>query len=312
MSSLRSPKSSPKIAILAGQGALPRLVAEQCDREGRSGVIISLGGAADEAWLKVYRGTTNWHVESLALGQVGKLLRVIQTHNVTELVMIGGMGRISLAPENGLSPSSVVALWQKIGLDFVGFQWLLRYWTRSRQSGRAQGGDDHLLRFLIDQFETKGLRVLGAHHILPDMTQVVGCLTHAAPSKIQQQDISLGMQVVGAMGAYDIGQAVAVQQGLVLAVEAMEGTAKMIARAGEVKHATKKTAAKPILVKRAKPAQDLRVDMPTIGPETIDQVIAAGFAGIAIEAERVQVIDAIDVIETCNNSGIFLTVEATA
>jgi UDP-2,3-diacylglucosamine hydrolase len=173
----------------------------------------------------------------------------------------------------------------------------------------ARHGDNALLRTLVSSFDAEGFRTVGVEEAAPGLIAQKGVLGRVQPSADIAEDIALAVKVVRALGALDIGQAAAVCDGLVLAVEAAEGTDAMIARVAALPEAIRGTPAKRggVLVKALKPAQDRKTDLPVIGVATVRNVAAAGFAGIAIEAGRSLVINRRGIIEAANETGIFVT-----
>jgi hypothetical protein len=169
--------------------------------------------------------------------------------------------------------------------------------------GRAAfAGDDGLMAAVLRVLEEDGFRVLGAHDIVGDVLGPPGLLTRAAPDAGAMADVQRGIEVIKALGAADIGQACVVQQGIVLAVEAVEGTDAMLARIPSV--------ARPgpagVLVKLAKPGQERRADMPALGPSTIQFVQNAGLRGVAFEAGNTILADRTLMIDLADAAGIFL------
>jgi DUF1009 family protein len=169
--------------------------------------------------------------------------------------------------------------------------------------GRAAfGGDDGLLAAIHRVLAEEGFRVLGAHEILTEAVAGSGLLGSAAPDAQARADIERGRAVLHALGAADVGQACVVQQGIVLAVEAVEGTDAMLARCGGL--------ARPgpggVLVKLVKPGQDRRTDLPTIGPGTVRAAAASGLRGVAFEAGGTILADREAAIAAADRAGLFL------
>jgi DUF1009 family protein len=163
-------------------------------------------------------------------------------------------------------------------------------------------GDDGLLKAIIREFEGEGFRVVGADAILSSAVAPVGPLGRHAPDAQAEDDIALGFRIVRALGALDIGQAAVVQQGLVLGVEAIEGTDALIARCAGLR----REGAGGVLVKAPKPGQERRADLPTIGPRTVEAAAAAGLRGIAIEAGASLVIDRAALVAAADRTGLFV------
>ncbi|HVB67118.1 MAG TPA: UDP-2,3-diacylglucosamine diphosphatase LpxI [Acetobacteraceae bacterium] len=241
------------LGILAGGGDLPGQVAAAAAAAGRRVFMVGLAGHADAAVL------APWPHTVLRIGAAGAILAALHAQGCRDLVLIGRVRRPNLL---ALRP------------DAGGARILARL-------GRAAvAGDDGLLAAVIRVLGEEGFRVLGAQEVLTAALAPVGLLTTAAPDATARADIARGIVVARALGAADVGQGCVVQQGLVLAVEAIEGTDAMLARAAGL--------ARPgpggVLVKLVKPGQDRRADLPTIGPETVRAAAAAGLRGIAFEA----------------------------
>ena len=163
-------------------------------------------------------------------------------------------------------------------------------------------GDDGLLSAIVDELEKEGFRVLGADQLLDAEPVREGPLGKISPDPQSEADIAHGMHVARAIGALDIGQAVVVQQGLVLGVEAIEGTDELLLRCG----ALRREGPGGVLVKVEKPGQERRADRPTIGPRTAALAAEAGLSGIAIEAETTIVLDRDEVIRIADRAGLFV------
>ena len=269
-----------KLGLLAGAGALPKLIIAEAARRNRPIFVVGFSGHVDPAILE-----NTPHIFARP-GRAGAILRALRHENVTDLVMAGGIRRPSLAE---LRP------------DWYAARFLARL-------GRSMLGDDGLLSAVARQFEAEGFRVVGAADLIGSLTFPAGALGAVAPTEDQRAGIALGIEVVRTLGRLDVGQAAVVQQGLVLGVEGLEGTDALIARCGALARAGDS----PVLVKLAKPQQDTRVDLPTIGESTITALSAAGFGGVAIEAHRTQILDAPATIALADRHGLFLSaVEVT-
>ncbi len=261
-----------KLGILAGAGRLPREVAEARRSDGKSVFIIDLEGAAAE-WAS---GFPN---ERVSLGQVGRVLALLECEGCDAVTMAGGLTRPSLT---------------KVRFDRQGLALLPRV---ARLFGR---GDDGLLSGVADLFEEHGFPVIGAETFLPRSLAGSGVI---AGSLCEQDDIALGRSILDALGPYDIGQAVVISGGRCLAVEAAEGTAAMLDRVAALRADGDRGG---VLVKMLKRGQDSRVDRPAIGPDTIQAAVKAGLSGIAVEAGGVFVLDATQTEELARESGLFL------
>jgi DUF1009 family protein len=265
----------PTLGILAGGGRLPGQIAAAARAAGRDVFLVGLEGFADPAVL------APWPHEVIRILAAGRILAALRAHGCRDLVLIGPVRRPSLF---GLRP------------DAEGARILARI-------GRAAfAGDDGLLAAVVKVFGEEGFRVLGAQEILAEAVGPAGLLTRAAPDALAMADIRRCVAVLGAMGTVDVGQGCVVQQGIVLAVEAAEGTDAMLARCGAL--------ARPgpggVLVKLVKRGQDRRTDLPTIGPGTMAAAAAAGLRGVAFEAGGTIVADRGAAIVAADAAGLFL------
>lgn len=267
--------ASSKLGILAGGGQAPLQIVRSCRESGRSFFLFCLEGQADPALAR--EGEHAW----LSLGEAGKLRDICKKQNIAELVMIGRVRRPSLTE---LKP------------DFLGVKLLARL-------GLSSLGDDGVLRALAAAIEDMcGVKVVGAHEVARDLIMDEGVLTKKRPDKKDEADIVRGFEAAETLGRLDIGQAAIVQHGIVLGLEAVEGTDALIARAGTLK----RTGGGGVLVKSAKPQQDERLDLPSIGPETIRSLAAAGLAGVALEAGRGLIVDRGQAVKAADEAGLFI------
>ncbi len=242
---------------------------------GREVFLIGLDGYANEAAL------VGWPHVMLRLGAAGRMLTALRAHNCRDLVLVGPVRRPSVFD---LRP------------DAEGVKILARI-------GRAAfAGDDGLLAAVVRVLGEEGFRVVGAHEILTEILAPPGQMTQIGPDQQAMVDILRGVSVVQALGAVDVGQACVVQQGIVLSVEAIEGTDAMLARTRQV--------ARPgpggVLVKLVKPGQDRRADLPTLGPDTIRAAAAAGLRGIAFEGNGTILTERDRMVQLANEAGLFM------
>jgi DUF1009 family protein len=173
----------------------------------------------------------------------------------------------------------------------------------ARMGGAFFSGDDALLKAIVSFMEEEGFIVVGSDEVLGGLIAPVGILGKIHPDQRARDDIAQGLKILKVLGELDIGQAVIVEQGYVLGVEAAEGTDTLIERCGLLRRNDKSG----VLIKAHKPQQETRVDLPAIGPETIEKVHSCGFAGIAVEAGGSLIIDKENVIKKADELGIFLT-----
>lgn len=263
------------LGIIAGGGPLPGQVAQAARASGRPVFIAGIEGFAEPAVLSPFAH------KFFRLGAIGAMIRAFRDEGCADLVMIGPVKRPSFL---SLRP------------DAEGAKMLARI-------GKAAfSGDDGLLAAIMRVLSEEGFTMLGAHDIFIDALAPAGLLTRTAPDAAAMADIERGKAVLKIIGAADIGQACVVQQGIVLAVEAVEGTDAMLARIPAV------TRPGPggVLVKLAKPGQERRADLPTLGSATIEHARAAGLRGIAFEAGGSLLTNKNSMIEAADVAGIFL------
>ena len=267
--------SAPKLGIIAGGGGAPQRVIDACRSQGRDFFVFCLQGQA-EAGLAMDAP----HAD-LMIGAFSDFKRMVAEQKIGELVMIGRVRRPSLS-ELKLDWLAAKAL-AKIGFNAL--------------------GDDALLRAVGTVIEQEtGAKLIGVQDILGGVLLSEGCMGRHSPDTQALSDIARGREVARALGAVDVGQSVIIQQGLVLGVEAIEGTDALIARCAELR----RDGPAPVLVKMAKPQQDDRFDLPTLGPDTVAAAIKAGLCGIAAEAGRTLIIDRDKVRDMANEGGIFV------
>jgi UDP-2,3-diacylglucosamine hydrolase len=243
--------------------------------------IIGIRGEAEEAIASFPHSWVKW-------GEAGKLFATLEDRGCRDLVIIGGVTRPDLA---------------NIKFDFGAIKSLP---SLLRSLGR--GGDNQLLSSIVRFLERKGYRVHGAGDVAPELLAGAGKLGAKAPSAEDRADIDAGFRVVEALGRLDVGQAAIVVKGHVLAVEAAEGTDAMLARCVSLRQwgSSRRRARAGVLVKAPKPRQEERVDLPTIGPETVRKAAAVGLAGIAVAAGKVLVAERAATIAAANEHGLFL------
>lgn len=269
-----------KLGIIAGGGDLPRAVAEAAREGGRDVFVISLTGKNDD-W------TTKFPREMVSLGEMGKTLRALSSNDCKDIIFAGKVDRPRLSD---------------VRLDTKGALLM------PRVAAAALKGDDALLRAIVEIFEKEGYRVVSIAEAAPSLVVRKGNIGKHGPSNDSLKDIAKGFEVVARLGELDIGQAAAVCDGLVLAVEAAEGTDAMLKRVAELPERLRGTPAKPrgALVKAPKPIQDGKTDLPVIGIQTVKNVAAAGLAGIAVEANRALIVDRENVVRAADAANIFI------
>ncbi|MBF0284742.1 MAG: UDP-2,3-diacylglucosamine diphosphatase LpxI [Magnetococcales bacterium] len=257
---------SATVGLVAGAGTLPLLLARRLRAQGRRVAAAAIEGHADPA-LNAEVDAIRW----VKLGQFKKVLEFLQRQSAGEAVFIGGIGKSSL--------------W-RIRPDALAIRLALRL---------PNLHDDVLLRAIAGEVERLGVVVRGVTDFLPELLAPPGVMTARAPSPEEWEEIRFGWFCAKELGRLDIGQGVVVRQKVVVAVEAMEGTDAMIARAGGLLSGGltlgRRTGPSGVLIKTAKPQQDHRLDLPTIGARTIEGLIRAGIRTAAVEAGAVMVVD---------------------
>jgi DUF1009 family protein len=280
MMSAASDISSP-VGVIAGGGALPFAVADSLIARGIAPVLFALKGSCDPAAVGRFRH--HW----ISVGQVGRATKLFRSEGCRDLIFIGTVQRPALS---------------EVRLD----------WGTIRVLGRImaafRGGDDHLLSGIGRMLEHDGFRMVGIRDVAPDILMPEGCITRATPDPAGTADIARGREVLHALGPFDIGQAVVVIDGHVVAVEDIEGTDGLLARVARLRSEGRIRAktARGALVKAPKSGQDLRFDLPTVGPRTVEGVAKAGLAGIAIIAGHTIAADSQGMIEAADRAGLFI------
>lgn len=264
----------PRLGVLAGGGQLPVRVIAACRGAGRPVFVIAFQGFTDPA---VVTGVSHaW----MPLEKVGAILRRLHDEGVAEVVLAGPVRR----------PGSLLSLRP----DARGFGLLLRMLRR-------WGGDDHVLSQVVQEIERDGFRVVGAEDVAPELLMPDGPIGRLTPDEKRRASIAVGVAAAHELGRRDRGQAVLVADGAVVAREGPGGTTAMLAAA-----AAARSASGGVLVKIAKPGQERRVDLPSVGVDTVAQSAAAGLAGIALEANGSLVIGREDVARAADAAGLFV------
>ena len=269
-----------RLGLIAGGGGLPLALARQCEAAGRPVFIIRLRGFAGEE-LEAYPG------ETVGLAELGKCFAALRQAGCETVCMAGKVDRPDFA--------ALKTDWRGL-LAIPG------------AIAAARRGDDSLLRYMVGEFEKEGFAVEGADAVASHLTLSQGALGAILPADVHLGDIARAMAVAAEIGRLDIGQGAVVCDGLVLAVEAQEGTDAMLARCAGLPSALRGSQAdrRGVLAKRPKPIQERRVDLPTIGPATVEGAARAGLAGIVGPAGGVLVVDRDGVIAAADRLGLFV------
>lgn len=268
------------LGIIAGGGELPPAIADAALAASRPVFILALRGSADA-------GIESFPHEWIAMGELGRGLRLLKEHGCSDVLLAGRVARPKFS-EIKLDTKAVLAA--------------------PRVFAAARKGDDALLRSIVDIFAGEGLHVVGVTEAAPSLLAPRGIFGKHGLSTDQMKDIALAIMVVRSLGSLDIGQAAVVCDGLVLAVEAAEGTDQMIARVATLPENIRGVPGrlKGVLLKAPKPTQDGKTDLPVIGIQTVKNAVAAGLAGIGVEAGKALVINREGVVAEADRAGLFL------
>ena len=282
MASAPAEQVSSPVGVIAGGGVMPFAVADSLSKRGIAPVLFALRGACDPAGLARFRH--HW----ISVGELGRATKLFRSEGCRDLVFIGTLARPAISD---------------IRLDWGTLRVLPHVWASFR------GGDDHLLSSIGRIFEREGFRMVGIRDIAPDLLTPEGCFTRAVPDADASADIVLARKVLTALSPFDIGQAVVVIDRHVVGVEDIEGTDGLLARIAGLRRQGRIRAreSRGVLVKAPKRSQDLRFDLPTIGPRTVEGAANAKLAGIAVVAGSTLVAEPQAMIEQADARDLFVT-----
>lgn len=270
-----------KLGIIAGGGSIPKMLIEKCIAQDVDFVVMAIEGNADKNLLKGIKSSCKW----IRIGQAGSGFKFFKDEKVDDVVMIGTIKRPSIF--DIVPDLRTTAFFAKVGAKAL--------------------GDDGLLRAVVDEIEKDGMKVKGIHEVMPDLLIKEGVLTKKKPTKEHLIDIKRGVEAAFELGKLDIGQAVIVQHGLVLGVEGIEGTDELIRRCKDYR----RKGGGGVLVKLRKPQQDMRIDLPTIGPRSVERAHESGLEGIVVHAGNGLIVDEKETIALADKYKMFI-VGATA
>lgn len=250
------------LGIVAGSGALPRILADRCRAESRPYHVYGVEGFAGD-WTEGHPG------RRLSVWSLAELMESLRESGCGDVCLAGAVRRPSFAAR----PAEASGL--------------------SRLERAFREGDDSLLRAVSSVIEETGFRLVGVHDVMPDLLAPAGCIAGSDPTPGLQADVARAREIVMAMGQLDVGQAAVVAEGRCLGVEAVDGTDALLDRIAAMDEAARGGAARGagVVVKAPKPQQDRRLDLPAIGPETVEGAARAGLKGVAIEAGGVLLVD---------------------
>ncbi|MCU0884605.1 MAG: UDP-2,3-diacylglucosamine diphosphatase LpxI [Beijerinckiaceae bacterium] len=277
----RPPMPGP-VAIIAGSGTLPLHVAASARRAGHAVFVALLAGSADAA---DYDGFDH---QTFGLGQFGALSKALTSRGILKAAFIGAVvrpGITDIRPDMGL-----IRHWQTITAAF-------------------RKGDDGLLSAVVDILEAHGVRVVSALDLAPDLAiGQPGPIGLREPDAVARGEIDLGLDLIAALSPFDVGQCVVVSDGRPVAIEGAEGTDAMLERVAEMRRngRLKRETGGGVLIKAPKRGQNMRIDIPTIGPQTVRRATEAGLQGIAITVGEVIVADREETIALADANGLFI------
>lgn len=269
------------LALFAGQGRLPVVLLHHLNASDQTPFVAELAGFPSEI--------SDFPTHSFRVEHLGSLLSTLKDQGVNEVCFAGAIGRPKL------DPSAIDAATMPLV---------------PRMMAALSTGDDGALRAVLDIFEEAGFTIRAAHEILPDLLPKAGIYGATKPTERDETDAKRATQIIAAMGEVDVGQACVVAAGQALAIETLGGTDWMLSTlAGD-----KRPNGPPggILAKAAKPGQDRRVDLPTIGPDTISRAADAGLSGVVIEHQSVMVLDFEQTLSDATARNMFLWVREPA
>ncbi len=277
---VQSVDAAARTAIIAGNGLLPQVVAEALEKKGNPPFVVCLKGEADDSLRR-------FDNETISVVEFTRLIKVLKQSGAKNVILAGGVRQRPHLSD--------------IRLDWTTIRALPRIF-------RALGkGDDALLRAFIGLLESYGFHMVGAHQIVPDiLAPAASVLTALAPDKKEQRNIDLAREAAVMLGKLDVGQGAIAVGGRVVALEGVEGTDNMIERIKQMRAEGRIPRQGGVLVKCAKPIQDERADLPTIGIDTVSNIAAAGLSGIAIEAGRTVMLSYHDTVQAANAQNLFI------
>jgi len=281
----RAAATRPPIGLLAGSGRFPILFAQAARRQGLKVACVGIKYEASDELRSLVDS-----FEVLGVSKLGGMIRSFKRRCGGEVVMAGKVTKSVM-----YTPMRFVQLWPDARM--------LRLWYKTTRGDKR---DDSILLGVIAEFARDGMTFTSALDYCPELLVTHGTLTRRRPTEAERRDIAFGWQLAKEMGRLDVGQSVAVKERAALAIEAIEGTDRCIERAGGLCRAGGWT-----LVKVAKPQQDMRFDVPTIGSSTIENLKKAGGKVLAIEAGKTIVIDQAEVVALADRYGLtIVAVEA--
>lgn len=264
------------LAVIAGSGVLPELIADARAKAGEPCFVVAFEGHAP-GWIGAHP-----HLVT-PFEKPGRLFAALRKNNVDRVVFAGGLTRPALRP---------------LRFDFAGVR------LATTVLPLLKKGDDALLRGLAGIFEREGFEMAGAHDVLAELLAPMGGFSERSPTTEEMDDATEAARLTGMIGAMDVGQAAVVANGLCLGLETLQGTDALLDFVGRTEPSSRPGPG--VLFKGPKPGQDWRVDLPAIGPETVRRAHAAGLAGIVCRAGAVLVLGLAATRAEADRLGLFL------
>jgi len=265
-----------KLAIIAGNGELPKMIIAKCQEQNRDFLVILIKDESSNIDFLQYEH------QIICFGEISKIINILRDNQIKELVFAGGVTKPSMAGMK-VDKKGAVLLSKILGNKFF--------------------GDNNLLSTIINFFEKEGFSVIGADKIVDDLLAKKGVLGSIKPNAKMLEDIEIGQNALQVMSDLDIGQAIAVQQKQIVGVEAIEGTDNLIKRCQNLQF---KQGDKAILVKMKKRNQNTKIDLPALGVGTIKNLANSGFAGVAVQENYCLIINCKEVIKLADELGLFI------
>lgn len=270
-----------RLAVIAGYGRLPQHIALAARAAGEDPFVFTLAGEGDQDW-------SSFEHMPLVISDLSRFSAAVRRHGIGRVVLSGGVRR-------------------RPGFSDLRPTWRSLRSVREVWRALAGYGDDRMLRVAISLIEQEGVRVVGAQDFAPDLLAATGPIGRHVPGSRDSADIAAGMEAALALGRLDIGQGAVSVGGRVVALEGAEGTDEMLARVAGLRASGRlRAGVSGVLVKMCKPSQDLRADLPSIGPATVEGAVRAGLSGIAVEAGRSLVLDRAELVDAADRAGVFV------
>lgn len=264
-----------KLCLIIGSGKLPLEILKYYKEEEVFVIILKEANVFPEDF-------KNFKTETLSVFKVGKIMKTIKAHKIRDVCFVGGIKKPSFS---GIKP------------DFTGLFLLLKLLKLKLK------GDDAVLKTIINFVEKKGFSIKSVSEVSPEIIINAGIFTEKKPSSAEEKNYNLGFEILEGISKFDIGQAIVIQEGVVIGIEAVEGTDALIERGGKLKYSSKNP---PILIKSAKLNQTLKIDMPVIGLKTIENLAKNGFSGVAVKAGSSIIIEKEACIDFANKHNLFI------